>query len=374
MQRIDGRLHLPALATAHSHAYQRALRGQAQRHCPTVEGTDPWTAARHELVDTLTPESLYQIARVAYEELRRGGVRTVGEFHTVHHQPGGQPYESRAELAEALINAARAEGLRISLIRVIHGRAGVDGEVAGPQLRFHDASLEVALRDVDDLWSSYAHEPDVRIGVGVHGMGTVSPDWLPTIGEFADRHHLPLHVALAESQAEVEACQAETGKRPVELLADLGLLCDRLVAVHATLLGEHEVQLLGKAQAFVCLCPTTERSRGGGLSDISALYQAGARLCTGVDGHVLTSPLDDLRSIELCERVRQGKRLVLDPPERSPAEELWHLGSEVTSRACGFDDAGATVRLERAAPELSLVREEQLLDAIVFGASDRVFL
>ncbi len=375
IQRIDGRLHLPALATAHSHAYQRALRGQAQHHAPPVEGgIDPWTAARNELVASLVPESLYQIARVAYEELRRGGVRTVGEFHTVHHQPGGKPYESRTELAEALINAARAEGLRVSLIRVIHGRTGAGEASAGPELRFSDAALDLALRDVDDLWAAYAHEPDVRIGVGIHGLSTVSPDWLPTIGEFADRHHLPFHVALGESPAEVDACLAETGKRPVELLADQGLLCDRLVAVHATHLSASEVELLGQAKAFVCLCPTTERARGGGLSDISALYGAGVRLCTGVDGHVLTSPLDDLRSIELCERVRLGQRVVLDPPERSPAEELWHLGSVVTSQACGFDDAGGTVGLERAAPELSLVREEQLLDAIVFGASDRVFL
>jgi len=375
IQRIDGRLHLPALATAHSHAYRRALRGQAQRHVPAGAGAASlWTEALHELIDNLTPESLYQIARVAYEELRRGGVRTVGEFHTIHHQPGGKPYASRVELSEALINAARAEGHRVCLVRVIQGRGGFDRQPEGPQLRCSDASLDVALRDVDDLWASYADQPEVRIGVGVHGLGTVSPDWLPTIAEFADRHHLPLHIALAETTADVEACVAETGKRPVELLADLGVLCDRLVAVHATHVSPAEAELLGQAQAYVCLCPTTERSRGGGLGDITALYQAGARLCTGADGHVLTSPLDDLRSLELSERVRLGKGIVLAPPERTPAEELWHIGSELGSQACGFDDAGGTVRLERAAPELSLVREAQLLDAIVFGASDRVFL
>ena len=110
------------------------------------------------------------------------------------------------------------------------------------------------------------------------------------------------------------------------------------------------------------------------MPNISTLYQAGARLCTGVDGHVLTSPLEDLRAIELSERMRCGRRTVLKPDERTPAEELWHIGSQLTSQACGFDDGGDTVPLERAAPELSLVREDQLLDAIVFGASGRVFL
>ncbi len=375
IQRIDGRLHLPALATAHSLAYQRALRGQVQRlMLDDGVGSESRDDVLYHLTESLTPESLYQIARVAYEELRRGGVRTVGEFHHVHHQPGGAPYDGRTDLADALINAARAEGLRITLVRVIHGRSAAGEQAAGPELRFTDASVDVALRDVDELWSRYADQPDVRIGVGAYRLSAVPPEWLSVIAEYAGRHHLPFHMPVAETQAEAEACVAETGKRPVELLADLGVLNERFIAVHASHLADQEARLLGEARAFVCLCPTAERNRGHGLPDISALRSAGVRLCIGVDSHVLTSPLEDLRAIELSERVRCGQRVVLTPAERTPAEELWHIGSQLTSEACGFDDGGGTVGLQRAAPELSLVLEDQLLDAIVFGASDRVFL
>ncbi|HZO15888.1 MAG TPA: formimidoylglutamate deiminase, partial [Polyangiaceae bacterium] len=296
---------LPALATAHSHAFQRGMRGRAQR--PGPSGSDDfwsWRTTMYELAASLTPESLYQIARVAYEELRLAGVRTVGEFHYVHHQPDGKPYEERTELAEALIAAARDERLRISLLRVIYARAGANKPPAGAQRRFCDPSVEVALRDVEDLRSRYAGASDVRIGVAPHSVRAVPPEWLPKIAAYAERRNLPLHMHVAEQPAEVEACVAETGKRPVELLADLGLLNERFVAVHATHLAEHEIRLLGEARTFVCLCPTTERDLGDGLPDAEALQRAGARLCVGIDSHVLTSPLEELRGIELGARLQ----------------------------------------------------------------------
>jgi formiminoglutamate deiminase len=376
LKRVKSDFFLPALATAHSHAFQRGMRGRAQR--PGPSGSDDfwsWRTTMYELAASLTPESLYQIARVAYEELRLAGVRTVGEFHYVHHQPDGKPYEERTELAEALIAAARDERLRISLLRVIYARAGANKPPAGAQRRFCDPSVEVALRDVEDLRSRYAGASDVRIGVAPHSVRAVPPEWLPKIAAYAERRNLPLHMHVAEQPAEVEACVAETGKRPVELLADLGLLNERFVAVHATHLAEHEIRLLGEARTFVCLCPTTERDLGDGLPDAEALQRAGARLCVGIDSHVLTSPLEELRGIELGARLQKAKRVVLPTSEgRSLAEELWHIGSHLSARACGFDDAGGTVKIDRAARELSLVDDEHLLDAIVFSGTDRIFV
>jgi formiminoglutamate deiminase len=376
LERNRGEFYLPALASAHSHAFQRAMRGRAQRPGPAGEDDFwSWRTEMYQLAATLTPESIYQIARVAYEELRLAGVGTVGEFHYLHHQADGTPYASRTELADAIIAAARDERLRIALLRVVYGRAGKDRPPEGVQRRFSDESVDAALRDVDDLWSRYAGQPDVRIGVAPHSLRAVVPDWLPKIASFAERRGLPLHMHVAEQPAEIDACLAETGKRPVELLADLGVIGDRFVAVHATHLDEREIALLGEARAFVCLCPTTERDLGDGLPDAGALHEAGVRLCTGVDSHVLTSPLEDLRGIELGARLRTGRRVVLRSVlERTPAEELWHIGAQLGAEACGFDDPGGKVRVDRLARELSLVSDEHLLDAIVFSGTDRIFL
>ena len=364
---------LPALATAHSHAFQRALRGDTQR--PGPEGTDDfwsWRSAMYRLADSLTPESIHAISLVAYRELRRAGVRTVGEFHYVHHQPGGAPYDDRTALADAVIAAARDAGLRIALLRVIYARAGAGRPPEGAQKRFSDPDLDRALADVDALRSRYAGAADVRIGVAPHSVRAVPPAWLRTIAEHANTHDLPLHMHVAEQPAEIAACLAETGRRPVELLADEGVLGPRFVAVHATHLAPHEPRLLGDARAFVCLCPTTERDLGDGLPDLSALREARVRLCAGVDSHVITHPLEDLRSIDYGERLRTGRRVAVRAEGRSPAEELWNLGSIESAAACGFEDAGGMVTLDRDAPELALVREEHLLDAAIYSGSATV--
>ncbi|HEY4120560.1 MAG TPA: amidohydrolase family protein, partial [Byssovorax sp.] len=173
--------------------------------------------------------------------------------------------------------------------------------------------------------------------------------------------------------AEVEACVAETGLRPVELLADRGVLGPRFVAVHATELLAHEARLLGEADARVCLCPTTERDLGDGLPDLGALVDAGVALCTGIDSHVITNPLEDLRCVELGERSRTKRRVVLPPGEHAtPAERLWHIGSRSGDRACGFDDDGGALEIDAAHPELALVPRDRLLDAVVYAASPAV--
>lgn len=367
---------LPALATAHSHAFQRALRGDTQR--PGPAGTDDfwsWRTAMYRLADSLTPESIRAISLVAYRELFAAGVRTVGEFHYVHHQPGGAPYAQRTLLADAVIAAAKEAGLRIALLRVIYQRAGAGRPPEGAQRRFSDDNLDSALADIDDLRSRYQADPAVRIGVAPHSVRAVPPAFLAEIAGYATSHRLPIHMHVAEQPAEISACLAETGRRPVELLADSGVLGPRFVAVHATHLAPHEPALLGGARAFVCLCPTTERDLGDGLPDVGALQAAGARLSVGIDSHVITHPLEDLRAIDLDERLRTGRRVgVIGGSGRTPAEELWHIGSIESAAALGFDDCGGTVAIDRRAPELELVDEKFLLDAAVYSGNSRVLL
>jgi formimidoylglutamate deiminase len=367
--KIEGRtIRLPALATAHSHAFQRAMRGAAQRR-----GADPkddfwtWRGQMYRVAESLTPESIFAISRVAYRELARAGVRTVGEFHYVHHQADGTPYDDRTALSDAVIAAAKAEGLRVALLRVAYHRAGPGRPAEAGQRRFCDSGIDDVLRDVDALRLRYAKDPDVRIGLAPHSVRAVPPAWLAPLAEYAAKHHLPLHMHVAEQPREIDECLAETGKRPVELLAERGVLSARFCAVHATHLLPHEAAMLGVAGAFACICATTERDLGDGLPDIGALRTNGVRLCTGIDSHVVTDPFEELRALETHERLRTQRRITWAPVQGTLAEQLWREGSTVGAQACGFADAGAEIAIDLDHPSLALVDEGLLLDAIVFS-------
>jgi formimidoylglutamate deiminase len=358
---------LSAFASAHSHAFQRAMRGRAQR--PVAGRADDfwgWRQAMYELAGALTPESIYRIARVAFRELRAAGVLTVGEFHYVHHQPDGRPYADRTVMSDAVIRAAKDEDLRIALLRCIYGRAGPGLAPEGIQRRFCDASLDDGLADIDTLCARYAGDPDVRIGVAPHSVRAVPPAWLAPIEAFATARGLPVHMHVAEQPKEVEACIAETARRPLELLAEHGLPSPRFVAVHGIHIVPEEARQLGQSGSFVCACPTTERDLGDGLPDLGALRRHGVRLCFGVDGYAMCDPFEEMRGLLLGERLRTGKRF---GDFALSAAELWAAASDEGARALGFDDAGGTVLIRADAGPLQLVEDEHLLDALVFAGS-----
>jgi formimidoylglutamate deiminase len=349
------------------------MRGTAQRRGAGASSDFwSWRDEMYRLAGALTPESLFDISAVAFRELRRAGVLTVGEFHYVHHQAGGTPYDDRTILSDSVIRAARASGLRIALLRVAYHRAGPGRDAEDAQTRFCDPAVDDVLRDVDTLRVRYASDPGVRIGIAPHSVRAVPPSWLMPIADYAARHALPMHMHIAEQTREIDECVAETGRRPIELVSDAGCLSPRFVAVHATQLASHEAKLLGDAQSFACICATTERDLGDGLPNITDLRAYGVRLCTGVDSHVVTDPLEDLRALETHERLRLRARITHTPAKGTLAEALWHEGSTVGANACGFADAGGKVAIDCAHPSLELVAEENLLDAVVFGASPAV--
>jgi formiminoglutamate deiminase len=364
---------LPALTTVHSHAFQRAMRGAAQRPpagAPAArEDFWSWRGAMYRAAGALDPESIGRVSRVAFRELRRAGVRTVGEFHYVHHQPDGTPYDDRTIMSDAVIAAAKAEGLRVTLLRVAYHRAGPGRPAEPGQRRFCDASADDVIRDVEVLLAKYKHDPDVRVGVAPHSVRAVPPAWIGELAAWARAKDVPFHMHVAEQPREIDECVAETGERPLALVDKQGGLGPRFVAVHATHLAPEEASLLGAARAFACVCATTEADLGDGLPDLGALRAAGARLCTGIDSHVITDPIADLRALETLARLRTGARVTFTPARGTPAEDLWRAGSLEGAIACGWDDAGGALRIRRDHPALALVEDELLLDAIVFGGS-----
>jgi formiminoglutamate deiminase len=373
----EGRMVLPGFVSAHSHAFQRALRGKTQRASRETGTFWSWREAMYRLAEALTPESIARISRMAFDELRRAGVVAVGEFHYVHHQPGGVPYDDRLCLADAVIRAALDAGLRITLLRVAYARSAAGRPPEGVQRRFSDPDVDHVLRDVGELSKRWAQEPRVKVGLAPHSLRAVPGDWLGPLHAWARERSMPFHMHVAEVQGEVDACLAEHGLRPVEFLAERGVLDARFVGVHCTNLLPHEARLLGEAKAFACVCPTTERDLGDGLGDLSALRAAGVRLCTGVDSHVVTDPVEEARALETHERLRLRRRVTFDPAPRTPAEQLLVDASVHGAQACGWDvtlDGAQTswapsTRIDLGARALAGVSREELLDALFFSGS-----
>jgi len=365
-RREGDRIVLPGIATTHSHAFQRAMRGHVQR-APVPGSFWSWREAMFALADALDPESIYALSHFAFVELALAGVTCVGEFHYVHHQSGGAPYAERTVLSDAVIRAALDAGLRITLLRVVYERAGFGRAVEQGQRRFFDSRVELALGDVETLRKSWASEPRVRIAIAPHSLRAVSRHSFEACNLFAADQAMPIHAHVSEVPREVRECVAEHGRRPVELLADLGVLGPRFTAVHATHLSPSEVQQLGASRSYACICRTTERDLGDGFPDISGLVRAGAGIVTGVDSHASSCPFEEARAIELDERPRTGARTVALDADRL----LLALSNEAYA-SLGWQDASIdSVVLSANDPALVGASEARLNDAVIFGAGPR---
>jgi formiminoglutamate deiminase len=321
----------------------------------------------YQLADALDPEALYALSHFAFVELALAGVTAVGEFHYVHHQRGGVSYDDRTLLSQTVVRAALDAGLRVALLRVVYERAGWQRGPEGAQARFCDASIDDALADVDALARTFASDPCVRVGVAPHSVRAVSRGSLEACARHAAAKGLVLHAHVAEQRREIRECLAEHGRRPVELLADLGALSERFSAVHATHLAPHEARLLGQARAFACVCRTTERDLGDGLPDVAAMAAAGARPTIGVDSHASSCPFEEARAIELDERTRaEARHVALD------ATGLVRAMSTDGYASLGFDlSADDAVYLDATDAGLVGATDALLADAVLYGATPR---
>ncbi len=359
---------LSGLASAHSHAFQRALRARTQRRQTAAGSFWSWRDLMYELAAKLDPEDVFHISRFAFIELALSGVTAVGEFHYLHHQPDGTPYDDRVTMAEAVIHAAQAAGVRITLIRTAYFRGGFQQELTAAQKRFTDESVDAVLRDVETLQTRHRTDETVSVAVAAHSLRAVPIPAVRELAAWADKNQMPFHMHVAEQRRELEECSQEYGTTPVALLAREGVLNDRFVAVHATHLSAEEIQALGDAKALVCLCRTTERDLGDGLPQARELIEAGARICVGVDSHASSDGFEELRAVELDERSRTEARAVA-----AEADELYTFATTNGFQAIGMEEAVDCDRvlLDAEDPSLALVEDELLPDAVVFAATPR---
>jgi formimidoylglutamate deiminase len=313
--RLSGRALLPGMVNAHSHAFQRVIRGRTEHR--SEHSTDSfwtWREQMYAAANRLEPEEIYDVSRRAFLEMALTGITAVGEFHYIHHQRDGSPYSDPNLLEREVIRAARDVGIRIALLRVAYARAGYQTEPNPLQIRFIEQTPDVYLKHLEQLLGApELSDGTAWVGVAPHSVRAVPLDYLKTIVTFANERALPVHMHVAEQPAEVSACIEEYGRSPVALLETEGLLSKRFTAVHAIHVTPKAIASLARAGAFVCACPTTERNLGDGVVPVDAYLDAGVRISLGSDSQIQIDLLEDARELEYHLRLQKMQRNVLSP-------------------------------------------------------------
>ncbi|MEU4099712.1 formimidoylglutamate deiminase [Streptomyces tanashiensis] len=320
-------LTIPGLANAHSHAFHRALRGTVQVGSGTFW---TWREVMYTVAQRLTPDSYFALARAVYAEMALAGITSVGEFHYLHHAPGGSAYADPNAMGEALIAAAAEAGIRITLLDTAYLSAGFGAAPEQHQLRFTDGTAEKWAERV----SALKERDGVRIGAAIHSVRAVPAGQLSTVARWAQDRQAPLHVHLSEQTAENEACLAAHGRTPTQLLADHGVLGARTTGVHNTHMTEGDIALIGGSSTGTCMCPTTERDLADGIGPAVALQRAGSPLSLGSDSHAVIDLLEEARAMELNERLRTRTR------GHWTAAALLRAATADGHAALGWTDAG----------------------------------
>ncbi|RYB94396.1 formimidoylglutamate deiminase [Nocardioides oleivorans] len=327
-------LVVPGLANTHSHAFHRALRGRTQRERGTFW---TWRDQMYDVAARLDPETYLALARATYREMAAAGITAVGEFHYLHHQPDGTPYADPNEMGLALVHAAREAGIRITLLDTLYLSSGFGAPPQGAQVRYDDGSVQQWLERTAAVG---ALGDGARTGVAVHSVRAVpASDLAHVAAGIGDR---PFHVHLSEQVAENDGCLEAYGVSPTRLLADAGLLGPTTSLVHATHLSDADIALIGGARAFASFCPTTERDLGDGIGPSRALHDAGARLTLGSDSHAVVDLFEEMRAVELDERLATQQR------GHWTAGELLGAATVMGQASLWWDDAGAIAVGKRA--------------------------
>jgi formiminoglutamate deiminase len=339
---------MPGFANAHSHAFHRALRGRTHNGGGTFW---TWRNAMYSLASRLDPDNYLALARAVYAEMALAGITTVGEFHYVHHAPGGQPYSDPNAMGHALQQAANDAGIRLTLLDTcyLEGGLGTSGHLPLDelQLRFSDKTVAA--------WASRAGDIDARpgtvTGAAIHSVRAVTSGDLARVAAVSAGR--PLHVHLSEQPAENEATQAYYGRTPTALLDESGALAPRTTVVHATHLSERDIRILGQARVTACFCPTTEQDLADGIGPARALADAGAGLSLGSDQNAVVDLLGEARALESGERLASLQRGRFRPDEL--------LAAATAHGSLGWTDAGSIAPGMRA--DLVCVRSDTVRTA-----------
>jgi formimidoylglutamate deiminase len=381
--RLKNQAMLPGLVNAHSHAFQRVIRGRTERRTSEHDSFWTWREMMYSAATRLGPEEIYDASRMAFLEMALGGITGVGEFHYIHHAPDGSPYDDANSMAKAVIEAARSVGLRIALLRVAYARSGYQAEPNEKQRRFYEPGVEDYLRNVESLRAELERgEPSMAwMGLAPHSVRAVPLPFLREIARYMEgQSETPLHMHVAEQPAEIAACLEEHGRTPLELLDSEHLLTGNFTGVHAIHITPGEAQSLARARATVCACPATERNLGDGIVPADMLFKEGVTIALGTDSHAQIDLLEDARELEYHLRLQRLERCVLAPAGDESTSSLARRLFECATRngARSIHSPGGEIEVGSPAdfftvdlndPSIAGATGDDLLACIVFGLS-----
>ena len=360
---------LPGIANLHSHAFQRAMAGMAERQTDPNDSFWTWRETMYAMAARFDPDLLHAVASQLYVEMLEAGYTTVCEFHYLHHAPDGQPYAQADAMSQALLRAARDTGIRITLLPVLYMTGGFDARPLSERQRRFGHEVDAYLRLLDML---RADESDtVRIGCALHSLRAVPPAAMREVlaGLPQDSR---IHIHIAEQTAEVDECVAVRGARPVQWLLDNAPVDARWTLVHATHLDDAEVHGIARSGATVAICTTTEGNLGDGLFPLRDYLDAGGRWGVGSDSHISVSPVEELRWLEYGQRLRAQRRNI-SSSMRSPSVGTTLLEGVLGSAAdsTGFAAKDRLV-LDAQAPILAGAVEADVIDRWLFSGNANV--
>ncbi|PJK07091.1 formimidoylglutamate deiminase [Lysobacteraceae bacterium NML120232] len=358
---------LPGIANLHSHAFQRAMAGMAERQGDPNDSFWTWRETMYAMAARFTPEHLRAVAAQLYLEMLEAGFTRVCEFHYLHHAPDGRPYTEPAAMSQALIEAAKETGIRLTLLPVLYMQGGFDGRALAERQRRFGHALEDYLRLFHRLHAQ--QNPMLRVGCALHSLRAVAPDAMREVLAALPRQ-TPVHIHIAEQQAEVDECVAVRGARPVEWLLDNAEVDQHWTLVHATHLEAAEVAGIAQSQAVVAICTTTEGNLGDGLFPLRDYLDAGGRWGVGSDSHVSVSPVEELRWLEYGQRlIRQRRNIASTPACPSVGETLLQGVWESAATSTGFFACDDHIELDADTPALIGATAQDIADRWLFAGN-----
>lgn len=378
-RRVAGAV-VPGIPNVHSHAFQRAMAGLAERGSTAEYGFWSWREQMYAFLTRLAPEDVQAVATQLYAEMLRHGYTAVAEFHYLRNDPDGRPYAVPHEMALRHHEAAAAAGIGLTLLPTLYRVADFGADAPLEEQRRFVATVEEILGDGAALGRATAGDGNRRVGLALHSLRAVPP------GDLADAVDAlraadpaaPIHIHVAEQVREVRACLAWSGASPVEWLLDHAPVDGRWCAVHATHMTGDETRALAASGAVAGLCPTTEANLGDGIFPLASYAVAGGRWGVGSDSHVSVSPAADLRMLEYSQRLTMHERNIAggrraSSTGRALLEGTWTGGAQASGRRLGAIRPGFradAVVLDVNHPALVGRSEDQLLDAWIFSGED----
>ncbi|MDJ0948887.1 MAG: formimidoylglutamate deiminase [Alphaproteobacteria bacterium] len=377
-ERLAGAV-LPGMPNLHSHAFQRAMAGLAERAGPDGDSFWTWRETMYRLAVSISPEGLLAVAAQLYVEMLKAGYTAVGEFHYLHRDPAGRPYADPAQMCRAVIGAAQDAGIGLTLLPVLYRAGGFNGAPTEPRQNRFVLPVDGFLDLAATLIGEAARDPNLAVGAAPHSLRAVPPDDLAACLAGLDRldAEAPVHMHVAEQVKEVEDCLAWSGARPVEWLLANAPISERWCLVHATHMTPSETSALAKSDAVAGLCPSTEANLGDGLFPLPAYLAAGGRFGIGSDSHISVSPVEELRWLEYGQRLlSHARNIAAGAPAASTGTALFTGGlaggAQALARRIGSLAPGNRadlIVLDREHPIAAGHSKDTLLDALVFSGN-----